>query len=350
MKKIIAVLIAVIMAVSVMPAALAREVGAEDISVTYTGSVVDASEVAVGQSFYFYVSVSENSGMWSGHWLIDYPEEYVTPTAYSTTWNGGLEYAVQQTYNSGNPYSDKPKFVCEIDYEGMTGSNPYGEAGNFYTVVGMYLRTFDYGGLQMGGNFIRVKYRLDAIPDAEDLLTDEGGTYFEMPIIVRESRYWVPGATIGEGEYTHDHEDVTVINGKVYLSVSEAHTVVFYDIDGNPVSTQSVEDGEAAIAPELDHVVMQENGPYVFYGWDADFSSVTEDMEIHPLYTLLGDVTFNGIVDSEDALIALRGAIGIIELSDRQIAAGDIDFNGEIRSDDALRILRFALGILDGLI
>ena len=350
MKRIIAVIIALIMAASAVPAAIAREVGAEDISVTYTGSVVDATALNPGDQFYFYVSVSEGSSMWSGHWLIDYPEEYVTPTSSSTTWSGGLEYAVQQTYNSGNPTSDKPKFVCELSYEGMTGSNPYGEEGNLYTVVGMYLRTFDYGGLQMGGNFVRIRYRLNSIPDAADLMHDANGYYFEIPRTVRESRYWVPGAEIGVGEYNHDHENITVINGKVYVNVGNTHTVTFYDINGSVVSTQTVEDGGAATAPTLDRVVMQENGPYIFYGWDVEFDNVTEDIEVHPLYTLVGDVTFDGRVDSEDALITLRGSLGIVELSARQQAAADIDFSGDVRSDDALRILRLALGIIDSLL
>ena len=350
MKKFIAVIVAIILAVSLVPSTYARRVEAEDFSVVYAGSTVDASGLSVGSAFYFYLSVSENSSLYSGHWLVDYPEQYVTPVAYSTTWTEGLTYLINQSYANGNPTSDKPEFVCNIAYEGMTGSNPYGEEGNYYSVVGMYLKSFDYGGVQMGGDFIRLRYRLTAMPADDDLLHDEFGDYFEIPIIVRESRYWIPGTTIGEGEYYHDHENVTVINGKVYIRTTVTHTVNFYDAEGNIVSTQTVEDGQAAEAPTLDRLVMMENGPCVFCGWDAEFDSVTEDMDIHPIYSLIGDVNFDGVVNSEDALLALRGALGITPLTDMQIIVADINNNGQIMSDDALIILRYALGIIPSLV
>ena len=168
MKKIIAVLMAVLMAAAIMPAALAVPVGAEDFAVEYTGSTVYAQGLTPGDTFYLFVSVSENSAMWSGHWLIDYPEEYITPTAYSVTFAGGVTNNVTMSMVNDEQTSDLPNFVCDIIYEGMTGSNPYGEEGNLYTVVGMFLDSFDFGGLQAGGDFVRVKYRLDVIPEDDE--------------------------------------------------------------------------------------------------------------------------------------------------------------------------------------
>ena len=60
---------------------------------------------------------------------------------------------------------------------------------------------------------------------------------------------------------------------------------------------------------------------------------------------LLGDVDINGAVESVDALLALRCALGIIELSDEQFLRADVDRNGAVESMDALMILRAALGI-----
>ena len=54
------------------------------------------------------------------------------------------------------------------------------------------------------------------------------------------------------------------------------HTVKFYDGNGNLLSVQSVADGMAATAPEVD----TKN----FLAWSEDFSTVTADMEIYAIY------------------------------------------------------------------
>lgn len=329
-----------------MPAAIAKDVSADDISVSYYGATVNANNVNVGGTFNFTLGVSANSCMWSGHWLIDYPEEYVTPTAYSFTWSGSLLNQIQQTIDNDNQSSDVPAFVCALT--NAETSDTGAEVDNYYTIIGMYLTSFDFGGMQAGGNFARVTYRLTAIPDSANICHDSAGYYMEFPIIVRESCYWVPGTQIGSNGYYHDHENVQVTNGKVYVKAN--HTVNFYGFDGELISTRKVRHGNSASAPSVPEIVMAENGPYVFYGWDAAFTNVTGDLEVHALYTLLGDVDFNDRVDSVDALMTLRSALEIETLTPRQIAAADVNRDGEVRSDDALRILRLSLGIVDGLL
>ncbi len=356
MKKVIALIIALLMALSLTPAVFAaaeeNEEPARDVSVTYTGQTVNATNLNVGGKFQFTLSVSANSKMWSGHWLIDYPEEYVTPTNYSVTWSGGITYAINQSWEEGNPTSDKPNFVCNKAYEGMTGSTPYGEAGNMYSVVGMFLTTFEHGGLQMGGPFIRMTYQIDRFPSTAVAQHDSTGYYLEFPIIVLESRYWIPGAEIVPGnEYYHTHENITVINGKVYMQAvqTSAHAVRFYNFQGQLISTQEVEDGQAATAPSIPEVINNSQGTYVFYAWDQDFSHVTSDLDVHPIYPLLGDTNLSGEVTAEDALLALRAALELNTLNGEQICAGDVNRSGEVTSEDALNILRYTLGLLDSL-
>ena len=54
------------------------------------------------------------------------------------------------------------------------------------------------------------------------------------------------------------------------------YTVVFYDLSGNVIKTENVKYQEAATAPE---VLSDEY--YEFTGWDKEFSSVTDDLEIY---------------------------------------------------------------------
>ncbi|MBQ1520019.1 MAG: dockerin type I repeat-containing protein, partial [Clostridia bacterium] len=62
--------------------------------------------------------------------------------------------------------------------------------------------------------------------------------------------------------------------------------------------------------------------------------------------TLLpGDADRNGAVDTTDALLILRCALGIMGSESYYMMNCDMDGNGAIDTTDALMILRMALGI-----
>ena len=57
-----------------------------------------------------------------------------------------------------------------------------------------------------------------------------------------------------------------------------------------------------------------------------------------------GDANSDGVVDSGDALLILRFAVGLTELAPVQLTAADVDKNGSPDSSDALEVLRYSLG------
>ena len=66
-----------------------------------------------------------------------------------------------------------------------------------------------------------------------------------------------------------------------YMSGTLSHTVVFCDINGDPIGeAQQVEHGKSAVAPNPPIVEGK-----IFLGWDTDFESVTQDLTIHSVYT-----------------------------------------------------------------
>lgn len=76
-------------------------------------------------------------------------------------------------------------------------------------------------------------------------------------------------------------------------------TVTFVDWDGVIISTQLVESGQPAVAPEAGT-----REGYTFTGWDKDFSAVTENLTITALYSKITYiVTF---VDWSGSVIAAR--------------------------------------------
>ena len=351
MKKLLALALALMLFASAIPAALAFE--AQDVSVTYTGETVDATGLSVGQTFYWTLSISAASQLYSGQWLVDYPEEYLTPTAQSSTWSGSLASIVNAAWDNGNPTSDIPTVTCNLTYEGMTGSNPQGVAGNMYNNIGMSISTFQYWGVQAGAPFIRIKYRIDQLPPRNVTGYDDNGHYITMPVIVVSSYYYVVGSTIAPGsDYCHEHENVGVVNGKVYIDTDGAadiYTVNFYGFGGELLSSQHVTAGGAATAPDVEPVVNDSVGPHRFYGWDADFSEVNSDLDVHAEYVLVGDVNLDGQVAADDALLALRYSMQIETLPAKNIFAGDVNQSGQLQADDSLSILRYTMGIISSL-
>ena len=60
----------------------------------------------------------------------------------------------------------------------------------------------------------------------------------------------------------------------------------------------------------------------------------------------LGDVDKNGTVNTADALMALKMAVGIIKPTNEQKNIADVDKDGKITTADALAILKYAVGII----
>ena len=86
-------------------------------------------------------------------------------------------------------------------------------------------------------------------------------------------------------------------NMTVTATYTRFWTVQFLDASGNPIKTYSVLDGEAAPTPPINPY--KEN--HTFASWDQDYSVVTSDMTIRPVFTENGKLTvtfigFNGEV------------------------------------------------------
>lgn len=58
-----------------------------------------------------------------------------------------------------------------------------------------------------------------------------------------------------------------------------------------------------------------------------------------------GDVNMDGVVDSADALLAMRYSMGLADLSAEQLLRGDMDGSGTVTSADAVAIFRIAMGL-----
>lgn len=107
-------------------------------------------------------------------------------------------------------------------------------------------------------------------------------------------------------------------------------------------------------AHELD---VSDSGLYII---DVDTLELTscgtigrQGMEISCLFTasepgggaLAGDADLNGSVSIADAILALRHAMGLSQLSGQGFINADVDNNGSVTTADAIMILRMAMGL-----
>lgn len=123
------------------------------------------------------------------------------------------------------------------------------------------------------------------------------------------------------------------------------YRVRFYDsITGEKLKTQYVQYQQAATAPPA-----PAHPGYIFQGWDQDFSCVTEAMDVYTIYIEGeagdGDVDGDGEITAADALIVLRAAMDLQELTPEQAAAADFNGDGNVDANDALLLLRHALDL-----
>ena len=124
-------------------------------------------------------------------------------------------------------------------------------------------------------------------------------------------------------------------------------TVTFnYMVNGEWTSTEvTVPAGTTPTAP------VPENQPHqptmlMFIGWDVDFANVQHDITVTAQYAALGDVDMNGEIQTADALLIARNAIGVAELTPAQMILADVyGSDGVITLNDALVTMRISLGL-----
>jgi hypothetical protein len=79
--------------------------------------------------------------------------------------------------------------------------------------------------------------------------------------------------------------------------------------------------------------------------WICYMNSI--EMVCEAVTDIPGDIDFDSDVDTADAIMVLRYIMGIIELSDAQLANAEVDGDGSVSIIDSLLVLRMALGLIE---
>ena len=320
MKRTLALLCALVMALSVLPAisfaANDRDmVAMEDHDpVNFYVTDLDWTSVEPGATLsnaqkYFYIGISENSGMFAAGWLIGYPNAYMSVTAQSSTWSGGIIAQIGNSWDDDEAWSDKFASVANVTYVGQSGGSPKGVEGVMYINGGNYLNSGAFGGVQMGGNFHRFTVAYNVKPDKEECLYEAGvGYYLPLDLIMYEfefMQYNAVGSPISSPNAVLDFTPWVEENYEPWFSGTDGKILVYED-DGGPVVGPTTVTEYFYVDGELWNTVTHEEGAV----WDM------------PVYTPADGYTFSGFEMVEEH--EYYGTTSIIVLTTNYYLNGEL--------------------------
>lgn len=238
----------------------------------------------------------------------------VGPVYYTVTFVDGLTGETIATEQVEAGQSATPPAVPV--HEGYTFT---GWSGDYTNVTGNVTVTAQY---QINTYTLTINY-VDADGNnmaAPTVITNTYGYNYNVSSPV------IPGYTasipVVSGVLTSDTTVTVVYN-------VNAHTVTFIGRNGEVIEAQQVEHGADAVAPEA-----ADDGYWRFYGWDTDFTNVTQDLTVTAIYGLFGDVNCDGIVDSSDLTLAAAYSMNAGSVTPLGIFNGDMNNDGVLSSSD----------------
>ena len=133
------------------------------------------------------------------------------------------------------------------------------------------------------------------LPKYKVVFNDKDGNILLESEVTQGSSVTAPEAPVVEG-YTFtgwdkefDNVSSDLVINPIYEKDVVTYIVKFYDNSGNVILEEKVEEGKAATAPKAPEVP-----GLSFDGWDKDFTNVTSDLEVNPVYKHLWFVVFKG--------------------------------------------------------
>ena len=146
------------------------------------------------------------------------------------------------------------------------------------------------------------------------------------------------GAIIVKPKYSAYYPPTDASSGLKYVGVKikyPSYTVSFYGIEGELLSSQSVLEGDSAIAPEPPEIER-----YTFVKWSCDYSRVQADVQVYALYAsnesiLRLDANCDGRVGFADVTHICLCLSGICVPEPAFYLNADVDLDGRVELSDA---------------
>lgn len=373
MKKILAVLMAVMMLAVCLPAVAADQVGTKDVNpVGQNISGVNAAELTEGgnpstTNFLTAEDFAENTitiiNVWSngcGPCINEMPyfqqvwEEYgdrgVLIVGCCSLWISG-NYAQEYTFLQQHGYTYFNVIQDTVLYNLYSQNNYVPQT----FIVNSEGTVVDFiGGGTTYQNLVNkigqwLGYYSDEYFDV-DYVNGVTGEIFETQSVHMGTTptYPTPPEVPGYTFANWSPATPPVILGPTTITANyniRSFRVRFYDsITGEKLKTEYVQYQNGATAPEP-----PVHDGYTFVGWDTDFSCVTENIDVYTVYVegqgVPGDSDGDGAVTANDALTLMRYAMGLGDIPEGLLPLCDVDGDGNVTANDALVLMRTVMGL-----
>lgn len=134
-------------------------------------------------------------------------------------------------------------------------------------------------------------------------------------------------------------KDVVVTYNSPSMNSSEQITMMFDSSKNSYIGYLTVKENMEFGKWSVSYIWASDEASNIAYAYPENGCFELSEKSI-----ILGDINFDGTINSSDALAVLQHSVGQIKLNDRKFVAGDVNKNNAINSSDALLILQYSVG------
>lgn len=190
--------------------------------------------------------------------------------------------------------------------------------------------------------------------DFAALFFDESFTGIDtfVPVVFNFNPEWV--FVVGYPKVVQNENDSYSMWGSIDYVLPMTDDAVYFLADITPGTSGGpvLVDDEVSNTPKVASIaalgVYDQSGP--LYNMGPAFDDYNRDLIMgwvnwHP-YIMYGDLTDDGDITVQDAIMVLRSIVGLVKLNEDQTLAADVDGSGSVDVNDAILILRFIVGLI----
>lgn len=145
-----------------------------------------------------------------------------------------------------------------------------------------------------------------------------------------------------------DDEGIVTIEGRAVDSIGKQITIKVIDPEGGIDYLNQIEVDPAGRFTLTYKLINRIEGIYrVVVGGDNIATHHECKFIYPPQQVAIGDIDANGKIDVADAILVLRGVVGLLTFEPRAEMAADVNNDGRIDVADAILILRKIVGLID---
>lgn len=175
-------------------------------------------------------------------------------------------------------------------------------------------------------------------PGMSTITAEAGGRHVSATVSVLAERVRVSGVSFDETEHKIPVRGTAKLTATVAPANATVKTLIW-----------TSDDDSIATVSRTGIVTAVSVGTTTIHATSVDGNHSAEITVTVTAAPQLGDVNGDGYIDSADAMLCLRSAVGLKKLTEEQKSAADVNKDGFVDAGDAIKILRYDAKLIDSL-